>query len=322
MANVREEQALDLQNYFKPIGASNSWKSGDRKTLAAFASWVYKVDDHPELGAGESPAAGLLDFNAGLPRANAGKNGYDGAAFLHKASGTLVLASRGSETFEDWFRDAATAIDLTDGQIGPAVKFAADAVVAAQALLDGQVSRVECAGNSLGGAMAEAQVALLPLELARRGKPVPSSITGIANASAGFATRIKSYGAAHYPDAAANAYNLKDGRMLNIVRAADPIRQQYRAPLNGKLLGDIDSNIADIYVVNIVQRPAPRGATINVFELLADATNHNDYLYFSYIDQPATSYLVKTKQSGIRILSGSKPDTLVYPMGKLPAIYS
>lgn len=319
--NKRARQAIALQQHLTTVGAARTWTARDRKTLAAFASWVYKVEDHPELGAGEAPHGGFLDYRAGLPRPPSGQGGYDGAAFLHKESGTLILANRGSETLEDWLRNAQAALGFFWKQVGPAVTFAADSVIAAERLLGGPVARVECTGNSLGGALAEAQVALLRAELKARGADAPSDISGLANASAAFGHAITDYGA-RYTGLPNDVFALA-ARMKHIIRTHDPILAQHRFP-RAALLGAPDHDIANIYVVNLkVPKPASgHGFGVARWELEADATNHNDFAYFQYLHYPAAMHLVQTKARGLVPENTSEPEKLIYQIGKLPEKYS
>lgn len=320
--NKRLIQAQQLQQYLTPIGAAPKW-TGDRKTLAAFASWVFKVRDHPTLGAGTSPCLGFLDFNAGMPPPPRGAgNSYDGAAFLHDKSGTLIVASRGSETLEDWITNAKAAFDLGWKQIGPAVQLAADAVVAARRVLGRDVSRVLVCGNSLGGACAEAQAALLNEELKQRGEAPVNDISGFCDGSAGFADAIKDYGKKTYPNIPPASFDLKQ-KITHLIRENDPILAQHDI-LGGDTLGSIDDNIASIYVVNFVTRPPAggKGPRRRRWELEADAANHSDFYYFHFIDVPKTHHVVKPKSKDMFWEPGQEPAKKVFKVDELPPKYA
>lgn len=320
--NKRLIQAQQLQQYLTPIGAAPKW-TGDRKTLAAFASWVYKVRDHPNLGAGTKPCAGFVDFTDGMPPPPRGAgNSYDGAAFLHPTSSTLIITSRGSETLEDWITNAVAALDICWKQIGPAVQLAADAVVASRRVLGGDVARLLVCGNSLGGACAEAQAALLNAELKKRGEAAVNDISGFCDGSAGFATIIKKYGNETYPGIAAANFNLKN-TITHLIRDNDPILAQHDI-LNGDTLGKIDDNIASIYSVNFVTRkPAgPNGIRRRRWELEADAANHSDFYYFHFIDVPKTHHVVKPKSKDMFWEPGEAPAKTVFKLDELPPKYA
>lgn len=318
--NKRYAQALDISRYLTPIGEASAW-IGDRKTLAAFASWVFKVDGHPELGAGMSPCAGFLDYRAGLPSPLIPGTAYDGAAFLHKTSGTLIVANRGTETLEDWITNVEAALDICWKQIGPAVSFAADAVEAARRLLGGDISQLLVTGNSLGGALAEGQAALVNAELKARGAQLVGKFSGYCTASAAFGKRIKEYAGQRYPDLAASAFQLK-GKLTHLIRARDPILAQHEL-LKGRLLGAMDDNIASIFVVDFVTEPPPskKSAPVRRWQLRADASNHNDYYYFRFIDLPKKVHLVKPKSKDFFSEPGEQPDTLRFKLNELPEKY-
>jgi hypothetical protein len=319
-SNTRAEQAQVLKRFFTPIGAEATWRKSDPKTLAAFASWVFKVRDDPTVGAGAAPCAGFDDHANGLPHPPSGQSGYDGAAFLHKASGTLVLASRGSETLEDWLRNATAALEFHWKQLGPALEFAADAVAAATRILGKPPERVECAGNSLGGALAEGQVALLGAVLDDRGIAAPKAIEGFGTGSAAFAGAIRKYGAQRFPDLPEKTYELRD-RMTHMIRRKDPIMGQHKA-LAGKTLGKVIDTVADIYVVNLMHHQPPKGTPETRWQLVADATNHNDFNYFRFLSLNRGVHLVKPKSSDFFSEPGEGPEKLWYPLLKLPDRYA
>lgn len=318
--NKRFLQAQDIKQYLKPIGDASTW-IGDRKTLAAFASWTYKVREHDNLGAHNSPGDGFLDYRAGLPRPKAGDTSYDGAAFLHQASATLVLASRGSETLEDWITNAKAALGLNWKQIGPAIGFAADSVRAARDIIGGDLSQVLVTGNSLGGACAEAQAALLNAELKRRGQSEVKKISGFCDGSAAFGKNIKDYAAATYGALPAATFNLKS-TVQHLIREHDPIRGQHQW-LNGELLGAIDDGIASIFVVNATSERSGNGKGIPIqrWELQADASNHNDFYYFRFIAIDDTFHIIKPKSSDFFSEPGDEPKQKRFKLDALPEKY-
>ena len=314
--NKRYLQALDLQQYLTPIGAAKTW-IGDRKTLAAFGSWVYKVPFYPKLGAGGSPCAGLLDYRDGLPKPPGGETSYDGAAFLHAASRTLIVASRGSETLEDWITNVAAALGIFWRQLGPAVSFATSAVQSARRILGEDVAQVLFAGNSLGGACAEAQAALLNAELTRQGEQAVKKIGGDCTGSAGFANVIREYAQQRFP-----GLGSLPAPVTHLIRENDPILASH--PFGGGTLGAIDKDIASIWIVNFVTRNprGGKGTRTRRWELQADASNHNDYYYFRFNDVPGAMHVVKPKSKDFFWAPGEEPEKLTFKIDELPPKYA
>jgi hypothetical protein len=123
------------------------------------------------------------------------ESGYDGAALLHEPSGTLIALNRGTElsrSLSDVAQTVAAAIlDLDLGQIHDAVTFAASAWIdpAAEA-----PKRFKALGHSLGGGLAEAQVAFLPDAVRAAGGQPPVSISGLGIASVGFKDALRGFG--------------------------------------------------------------------------------------------------------------------------------
>jgi hypothetical protein len=318
--NKRSLQAQDLLQYLTPIGRAQAW-TGDRKTLMAFASWVYKVKDHPELGAAMAPCTEFLDYRSGMPSSHNTGTSYDGAAFLHKTSGTVIITNRGSETLEDWITNVPAALSLCWKQLGPAVTFAANAVQAARRVLDGDVSQVLVTGNSLGGACAEAQAALLNAELKRRGDQPAAKIGGHCSASAAFGKIIKNHAAETYSGLTAATFDLKK-TLTHLIRENDPIMAQHDW-LDGEILGRVDDDIASIFVVNFVTRKPPggKGPLRQRWEIQADASNHNDFYYYRFIDLAKTWHVIKPKSQDFFWEPGGAPKKLVYKPEELPEQY-
>lgn len=148
---------------------------------SAFALLVYKTGGRPEDW--------LVGDFALLARAPANAGGYDALAALHAPTRTLVIANRGVEGFSNTTDlEAAFAMHQGAGPGGP-MECALDFVAAARAQA-GDVAEILCVGHSMGGGLAEAQVALARPWLTAAGAGFDGPIWGAGFGSAAFGDAI------------------------------------------------------------------------------------------------------------------------------------
>lgn len=148
---------------------------------AALALLVYKTGGRPE-----DWLVGDFTLIATSPP-DAG--GYDGLAAVHRPTRTLVIANRGVEGFSNIVDlEAAFAMHQGRGAGSPMVRaldFLAEARAAA-----GDISEILCVGHSMGGGLAEAQVALARPWLTAAGAGFDGPIWGAGFGSAAFGDAI------------------------------------------------------------------------------------------------------------------------------------
>jgi hypothetical protein len=258
----------------------------DERSAAALACIVYKKNW------GGAPAGFEQIGVANTP------GGYDAVALRHPASRSLVLVNRGTEggsSVADWLENVAILLGDTDGQLAEALDFAAASAEACR----GGVDTVVCVGHSLGGALAETQVALLNGELRARGG-APFAVEGAGFASAGYAATIEKL-------ARKRRLPLEKDmavRMTHYARRADPIRDH---PGRSLLGGEI--RMIDVWGPEQIPKPGGRSATERVWSRVADPLkNHASDLYYAFFDAPRAEHHVFRYRSGdFEIRRGERP---------------
>ena len=272
----------------------------NQKYLAALAALSY---DFANL----EPIAGLTFLQRSVQT-----SGYDAAAYFHKASGVLLFVNRGTEgakSFVDWIEGASAAIlRRFNGQLKQSVLFVLDTVkklgrangLAAVKLRD--VSEIICAGHSLGGALAESQVALCQALAAKAGEPLTLQVSGVGFASAGFAGAIHAYADSEQVVVEDDMHWL----MNHYIRGTDPILLQ---PGHG-LLGEAYT-LAGIYVASPVHARNGRGFEQGLNPPLT--TNHDARYYFDHFELKEVSrHLFKKANGSFLLCEGISPSRMHY----------
>ncbi|MDQ0465481.1 hypothetical protein QO010_003270 [Caulobacter ginsengisoli] len=152
----------------------------DDSAAAALAAAFYKDFKTGQLAGTLGPG-----WNKILQGSQAG--GYDGMAWHHPASRTLVVVNRGTEgfaSFPDWVQNVGAQILSQPGpQLHGAVDLLRDAFLHAP---QDQIAQILICGHSLGGALADVQGAVGRSLLVQAGIANPPPIRTVGIASAGF----------------------------------------------------------------------------------------------------------------------------------------
>lgn len=208
--------------------------------------------------------------------------GYDGIAFYHPTSRSLVLLNRGTEGFKslpDWMQNVGAALFGDPGpQLDSALALLRDGFDRAPA---GGVDQILICGHSLGGALSDAQGALAASALEKAGKTCPP-VRVVGAASAGFARAVRTYAAANglTPDPSAKTF------ITHYVRKSDPVPNHLRRTVFGR-----EVSIASVFETRNLAPPGPHavGREWRVVEDLLK--QHLRTLYFQFLDAPGTSHI-------------------------------
>ncbi|CAN5904206.1 hypothetical protein BH11PSE1_BH11PSE1_33190 [soil metagenome] len=257
------------------------------------------IDDATGAALGCIAYRGLWDLvPAGwteLARANDHDSGYDGIAFYHPTSRSLVVASRGVDGFrskKDWLVSGAMALGLYRGQIPPAVDLLRRAWAAAP---QGQVDQLYLAGHSLGGGMADALCGLGRSALAPHGfGNRPIACLGIA--SAGFSNAARAYAGQ-----AGLTVNETDGDSIrHFKRREDAVPNHPNRSIFGQ-----DILIASVYTGSFGQSgkwPGP------MYSWVADwLDNHQQLLHFKYLAEPGSRHIWRAHAGTYDTREGGRP---------------
>ena len=202
--------------------------------------------------------------------------GYDGIALFHAASRTLVVVNRGTEglnSLPDWMQNVGAALFRNPGpQLDDALDLLLDGFTAAGA---DRVDHILICGHSLGGALADAQGALVQSLFASKGLTCPPTrVVGVA--SAGFAHAAESLAAAHGLQVSPGARNF----ITHYIRAEDFVPHH-----PGRSVFGTDQIVASVYEARGLPPPGPHSVGLEwrwVPDLLKE---HMRTLYFQFIGQ-------------------------------------
>ncbi|MES2340073.1 MAG: hypothetical protein V4597_00205 [Pseudomonadota bacterium] len=263
------------------------------------AATAANIDDATGAALGCIAYRGLWDLvPAGwneLARANDHASGYDGIAFHHPASRSLVVASRGVDGFrskKDWLVSGAMALGLYRGQAPLAVDLLRRAWAAAP---QGQVDRLFLAGHSLGGGMADALCGLGRSALAPQGfgdRP----ISGLGIASAGFSHAARAYAAQ-----AGLTVNEADGDAIrHFIRKEDAVPHHPGRAIFGR-----DNLIASVYTGSFGQSGKWPQA---MYSWVADwLDNHQQLLHFKFLTEPDSRHVWRNAAGAYDPRDGGRP---------------
>lgn len=227
-------------------------------------------------------------------------SGYDGAALLHAPSGTLIALNRGTElsrSLSDVAQTVAAAVlDLDLGQIHDAVTFAADAWIKSG---DAAPMRFKALGHSLGGGLAEAQVAFVADAIRAAGGQPPVSISGMGLASVGFKDALRDFGARR-------GWTLQHARvaeaMTHFLRREDVVeRLRFTDRIGSRTF------IASAYETQFLTADNGRG---RVWKIEPDEIrNHEPLLYYRFLGVDDDMHLVWrwSRSKDVQTRAGDKP---------------
>lgn len=279
--------------------------AGDPRALSALSAWVYKSNHTPASGWRKSPTPdqmhGPLDAPAGgvaLPLHGNTSEGYDGVAFYRPGAAELLIVNRGTETEADWLSNIGSILGGDTRSSKAAIAYA---VACVKAVRDANkpLDRVTCTGHSLGGAMAEAQAALLNTRLA---DPVTVTATGFA--SAGFRKSLTAMATPADLNAA-----LTHSR--HYTRVNDPITNTYGSSPPWASLNTIRVNVYEVVRRRVDNAPDSK-------EYYVDSTPlaHSSYLYFYLWDQDGSGHYFRTYTGGhLRRRQGNALDVVPFGLG-------
>ncbi len=254
---------------------------------AAFSLLVYKT--------GGDPATWLVGDFALVARTPASGAGYDALAALHGPTRTLVIANRGVEGFSNIVDlEAAYSMHQGSGRGGP-MESALDFLAAARAAA-GNINEILCVGHSMGGGLAEAQVALARPWLAAAGAGFDGPIWGAGFGSAAFGDAIVALASARRmpvePDIKLE--------MSHHVRSEDLIWRNFGAE---KMLGT-RYDCADVWrwQFNPSTGRAPPYWRLGCDQL----ENHMMALYSAWFDRGPADYILK-RTAGYELRASMRP---------------
>lgn len=238
------------------------------------------------------------------------QHGHDAAVYFHEASGVLVFLNRGiegSKSFVDWIEGASSAmLRRFNGQLRQSVLFVLDTMRklghanGLKGVKLGDIGEITCTGHSLGGALAEAQVALSQALAAKAQQTIDLQINGVGFASAGFAGAIRAYAQNEQVSVEDDMHWL----MNHYIRGTDPIILQPGHDLLGEAY-----TVASLYVAGPVPARNGRGFEQGLNAPLA--TNHDAQLYFDHFElKNADRHLFKKSNGGFLLCEGIVPPKL------------
>ncbi len=298
----RERETIrDYVNGLKDLADLNTAPA----IFAGLSCWVYKSIAAPGLSGWIWPGDGLTDHtqpNSPVPPPPKVSGGYDGGAFYHETSKTLILANRGTETERDWVDNITTLFGLSSTQMKDAVSFAVAAVLQVRKER-GSLDKVIVTGHSLGGGLAGAQYACLNAALQAANEAPVGNLDGYCTASAPFGAEAlrrlqNTYHQSAQPSDPAFS------RLRNYIRPGDPIR---RSVLPGTyVLGYIDEELPEVWA--FWPRPPSAGGhpsakwALNSFR----AQSHSAYRYFQYFGARPDDCVVVNHRDEELVLSGRR----------------
>ena len=276
------------------------------RLFAGLNSWVYKLPEDPALGGFIWSGIGLVDHRAPSapvpPPANDPASGYDGGAFYHGASQTLILVNRGTETGRDWTHNFMLALLGRSDQVPLAIRFGVDAVKFARGR-GATVQTVVVTGHSLGGGLAGAQFACLNAALAAEGQaPVPA-VLGFCTASAPFGAHALGVLAATYHQAADPA-DTRFAALKNFIRPGDPIR--LAATRAKPVLGAIVEDLPEVWTFWDDNRVTTERGHLRWRLESFRPQAHSAHRYFQYFGAEPRSCVVVNHDGDDLVLKGRR----------------
>lgn len=238
------------------------------EAAAALCCGFYKDYDSGDLEA---------NFPAGWTELARERGGYDGIAFHHPASSTLIFISRGTETTDaDWYQNIGAALLRKPGEQVPAAVRLVKAGVKAARDQNLTVGSVLFTGHSLGGAMAEAQALLSP-SILPAGLQAGARAVGIA--SAGFGAAVKAYAL----DQGMTVHGSPATIITHYVRKEDLVPNHPGRQVFGR-----EVKIASVYETRLQaqHKSTPRWTCLT--DILG---NHNSRNHLTFLDEPATRHI-------------------------------
>jgi hypothetical protein len=259
---------------------------------AGFALLVYKTGGDPA-----GWVAGDFNLVAATPPDS---RGHDGLAALHAPTRTLIVANRGVEGFSN-IVDLEAAFAMHQGRgPGSPMEQALDFLAAARADA-GAVSEILCVGHSMGGGLAEAQVALARPWLTAAGAGFDGPIWGAGFGSAAFGDAVAAL-------AADRGFAIEPDIKLEMshhVRAEDLIWRNFGAR---KMLGT-RFFCADVWRWRF--NPSDGRAT-PYWRLACDQLeNHMMALYAAFFDRGPQDHILR-REAGYELRADRRPSARRY----------
>ncbi|MBO9707278.1 MAG: hypothetical protein J7521_03600 [Caulobacter sp.] len=277
--------------------ASGAPFASGHKVLAALSAWVYRFGHQPPSEATAPSWLSALDLDPLLPPANDRENGYDAFCFYAPKSEELVVVNRGSDSELDWILDIRAGVFDYDRTAAAALDYAVLAYEAARAK-HLSIRRVTFTGQSLGGALAEAQAALFrPRTGASQLRAVCAGFASapFGGAVQGLATRL---------GLAIDAPVLADS--VHYIRKNDPIRV---ARHFSSWLSPVVSDDVNLYAV-VRQVNGGGKDSFSTYTLMNLPIAHDSFLYYWFWDKAGPFHIVKHFKTGFQLWDGVEPRRL------------